>query len=185
MPSCGARSDDAHRQCEPNAHRTHAARRVDVVRVLLNRKANINKPAADGATPLIVAAQHHQLDVVELLLKRKADVRVLDKTQGWALWSVVRRRVACCFTCVMRLFARVARRVLTTRWPARWAAHEGQLAICKALIEARSPLHLVLPAETVRVGRARPTPAPQVNENGETCLYVAAARGHGDVVRLV
>lgn len=54
----------------------HAVRNknaVDIVRILLDRKASIDKPDNYGCTPLMHAIREDRLEIVQLLLNRNAD----------------------------------------------------------------------------------------------------------------
>ncbi|KAJ1489481.1 ankyrin repeat-containing domain protein, partial [Baffinella frigidus] len=56
--------------------------RLEVVRVLVRSKANVNHPEGDGTTPLIAASREGHLAVTQLLLKGGAD-RDLADGEGW------------------------------------------------------------------------------------------------------
>jgi hypothetical protein len=56
--------------------------RVDVAKLLLANKADVNAKAKNGSTPLHLAAAKGNKDIVELLLANKADVNALD-SEGW------------------------------------------------------------------------------------------------------
>ena len=47
---------------------------MEVVRVLVEKGADINKARNDGATPLHVASQNGHADVVRILVERGADI---------------------------------------------------------------------------------------------------------------
>ena len=47
---------------------------VDVVRVLLEHGAEINKAANSGCTPLFIASQEGRVDVVRVLVEQGADI---------------------------------------------------------------------------------------------------------------
>jgi uncharacterized protein len=49
------------------------------VRTLLQQKADVNRPSADGTTPLHYAVQRDDLAMVELLVKAGANVRALNR----------------------------------------------------------------------------------------------------------
>jgi ankyrin repeat protein len=60
---------------------------LDTVKVLLESKADVNAPNADGTTPLMVASQGGHKEIVKLLLAKDVDVNAKDKTDGrTALW---------------------------------------------------------------------------------------------------
>jgi ankyrin repeat protein len=57
--------------------------RMDVAKLLLANKADINAKAKNGSTPLHLAAAKGNKDIVELLLANKADVNAVDN-DGWS-----------------------------------------------------------------------------------------------------
>mmetsp|Transcript_17381 Transcript_17381/g.27777 ORF Transcript_17381/g.27777 Transcript_17381/m.27777 type:complete len:176 (-) Transcript_17381:346-873(-) len=56
--------------------------KTSTVKMLLNKKAMINKTDSDGNTPLIYAAKNGDDRTAKLLLKSKADVNRSDKKYG-------------------------------------------------------------------------------------------------------
>ena len=58
---------------------------MDVVKLLLNTKANVEAEDKDGGTPLSCAAKNGHVDVVKLLLNAKANVEAEDKDGGTPL----------------------------------------------------------------------------------------------------
>jgi uncharacterized protein DUF1566/ankyrin repeat protein len=57
--------------------------RLDVAKLLLADKADVNAKAKNGSTPLHLAAAKGSKDMVELLLANKADVNAVDN-EGWS-----------------------------------------------------------------------------------------------------
>jgi hypothetical protein len=57
--------------------------RLDVAKLLLADKADVNAKAKNGSTPLHLAAAKGNKDMVELLLTNKADVNAVDN-DGWS-----------------------------------------------------------------------------------------------------
>ena len=55
---------------------------AEVVKVLLDNKADVNASDTDGVTPLYIAARNGHIDVVKLLLDNKADVNASRHTDG-------------------------------------------------------------------------------------------------------
>ena len=51
---------------------------VDVVKLLLDHRADPNKPSFDGTTPLLFAAQEGFVDIAKLLLAHRTDVNRTD-----------------------------------------------------------------------------------------------------------
>ena len=57
--------------------------RLDVAKLLLADKADVNAKANNGSTPLHLAAAKGNKDMVELLLANKADINAVDN-DGWS-----------------------------------------------------------------------------------------------------
>lgn len=57
--------------------------RLDVAKLLIANKADVNAKANNGSTPLHLAAAKGNKDIVELLLDNKADVNAVDN-DGWS-----------------------------------------------------------------------------------------------------
>ena len=57
--------------------------RVDVVKILIANKADVNAQANNGATPLHLAAAKGNKDIIELLLANKANIDAVDH-DGWS-----------------------------------------------------------------------------------------------------
>ena len=52
---------------------------MDVVRVLVEQGADIDKAKNDGATPLFIASQNGHVDVVRVLVEQGADINKADE----------------------------------------------------------------------------------------------------------
>jgi hypothetical protein len=57
--------------------------RLDIAKLLLANKADVNAKANNGSTPLHLAAAKGNKDIVELLLENKADINAVDN-DGWS-----------------------------------------------------------------------------------------------------
>jgi hypothetical protein len=57
--------------------------RIEVAKLLIANKADVNAQASNGATPLHLAAAKGNKDIVELLLASKADINAVDH-DGWS-----------------------------------------------------------------------------------------------------
>jgi hypothetical protein len=57
--------------------------RLDVAKLLIEHKADVNAKATNGSTPLHLAAAKGNKDIVEMLIENKADVNAVDN-DGWS-----------------------------------------------------------------------------------------------------
>lgn len=69
------------------AHMTH----MDVVKLLIENEADINKQDNRGITTLMEASWNRHLGVVELLVKAKASLNITDERKYSALMQVCGR----------------------------------------------------------------------------------------------
>jgi ankyrin repeat protein len=66
--------------------------RLEIARILLDAKADVNQPDVNKITPLVSAISNHHLDIAELLLGRGADPNSADEWGRTPLWSAVEIR---------------------------------------------------------------------------------------------
>ncbi len=50
----------------------------NILKLLIEKKANVNKKNDLSETPLHLAVKNHQLEIVKILIKNKADVNAID-----------------------------------------------------------------------------------------------------------
>jgi ankyrin repeat protein len=72
----------------------YAARdgRLDIAKLLLANKANIDQTDANAITPLIMAIVNNRVDVAKLLIERGADIHAVDWYGRTPLWAAVETR---------------------------------------------------------------------------------------------
>jgi len=81
QPSLVSSKDEAYGQTP--LHVAALNDRLDVAKLLLANKADVNAKSNNGSTPLHLAAGKGNQDIVELLLAAKADVNAVDN-EGWS-----------------------------------------------------------------------------------------------------
>jgi serine/threonine protein kinase len=74
----GAHVDSVDARGRSALYRASAAGKVDAIRLLLDRQANINQRASDLSTPLLEAVTHARLDAAQMLIEHGADVNLGD-----------------------------------------------------------------------------------------------------------
>ena len=66
---------------------------IDLTRVLLDARAEINRPSANGTTPLVVAITNNHIELAMYLVERGADINTADPFhQQTPLFAAVERR---------------------------------------------------------------------------------------------
>lgn len=63
--------------------------RVEIVKYLLNRNADINALYDNDYTSLMLAVEHENIEMTKILLENNADVNIKDKYGNTALWKAV------------------------------------------------------------------------------------------------
>jgi ankyrin repeat protein len=66
--------------------------RVEIAKLLLDNKADINQVDANNITPLVEAITNHQLAVARLLIERGANLKTADQWGRTPLWAAVEIR---------------------------------------------------------------------------------------------
>jgi ankyrin repeat protein len=137
----------------------------EVQKLLATNSELIEKVASNGSTPLMFAAEGGSSEVIELLLKNKADINALNPKDMSALWFAVENKQ---WPVVVKLVEAGAKnldaspaegvnRGVTALW---WAAHHKQWPLVVKLIE-------------VGAGNLDTTPAEGASR-GLTILWMAA-----------
>ena len=88
----GAKPDlDHHETGETALMRASATGRIQIVRILLDARADIDRADDQGETPLIKAVRNGQLDVIEFLVEEGADPYLSDYATGLTAIDLARR----------------------------------------------------------------------------------------------
>ena len=141
---------------------------IELVKMLLEKKADVNARKTDGATPLFLAAIRGHTEIVKLLLDYKADVnRGLpdgDTPLHTAAWNGHPEVVKI----LLENKADVnARKRPDGDTPLHAAAWNGHLEVVKILLEKKADVN------------ARKCP------DGATALYLATGRNHTEIVKVI
>lgn len=75
----GARFSNPSKPQQTALYRAVSSRQTAAVKFLIENKADVNYPDAEGTTPLILAAEQGSVDIVRLLLAAGADPKAKDK----------------------------------------------------------------------------------------------------------
>nr|XP_042896391.1 poly [ADP-ribose] polymerase tankyrase isoform X4 [Parasteatoda tepidariorum] len=119
--------------------------RIDVVRVLIRHKANVDKMTNaqhDKLTPLMLASQKGHLDIVSLLIEHSAQVEMKDKKQRTALTHAIINGHAHVTSYLLRLGANPNSTDSSGNTLVHYAAAYGWYFCMKLLIEAGASLNL-------------------------------------------
>lgn len=139
----------------------------DVVKLLLDNKANINKPDSDGTKPLHLASLSGNKKIVEDLLafKPKLDAKDLN---GWAaIHFAVKNEHADIVELLVNAGCKInVKTKLDDQTPLHFAAELGNEAVVRVLLDARAHYN----ART---------------KVGETALFLACAKGSEKIVNML
>lgn len=137
------------------------------LRVLLQQKADVNAPQADGATAIEWAAYRNDLDMADLLIAGGANVKLANRDGVTPLWLASENGSARMIGKLIEAGADPNERQPNGETPLMMAARNGNLAALKFLLDHRANVNL---KEDLR---------------GTTALMWAAEQMHADAVKLL
>jgi ankyrin repeat protein len=170
-----------------------------IVELLLDRDADINQCDKTGRSPIVSACDHANWDLVKLLVRRGADLKLKSGNgRGSPLASAVNDDLLDMVQLLVENGADMD--VIVNKrgdTPLLWAASEGREAMVSLLLklgatmreDVRSPL--MAAAIHGQLGTVKillqhcPAYLDYTACLGETCLTVAARRGHTEVVKFL
>lgn len=170
---------------------------VDVVRVLLNKGALVNKEATDGYTALQAACFKGHVEVVRVLLASGADVNQSRDGHTALTFACVHGHAE-----VVRLLLGVVGIKVNVRnqgrlTPLFCACQNGHVEVVRLLLSAEGiEVNIVTPkgtplyracenghVEVVRVLLTADLDVNHARDNGQTPLYIASRNGNEEIVR--
>jgi len=140
---------------------------AEVVKVLLDNKADVNVSRTDGVTPLWIAAQEGHLEVVKLLLHNKADVNANRHTDG----------VTPLLMPAQEGHTDVVKLLLDNKADVNASQHNGVTPLYTAACAGHTDVVKLLLDNKADVNASK--------RCGATPLYIAACKGHIEVVKLL
>jgi len=145
-----------------------AARNSDraALRALIQKKADVNQPEADGATALHWAAYRDDLESVDLLLAAGANVNAANDLGATALWNA-------CTSAALP----VAKRLLDAGANPNLALIAGETPLMAAARAGKAGVAELLLAKGANANARGP--------RGQTALMWAVAERHPDVVKVL
>ena len=142
----------------------------EVARILLEHCAEVNPESSDNTSPLHVACvgSTDRVEIVQLLLERKASVNAKEKSKGWT---------ALHYSAQNGTIKSVEALVKVSRELVNRASFEGVTPLHLSCLEGRADVADTLLRYGARVNVK--------DRQGSTPLHVAAANSHADVVTLL
>jgi len=138
---------------------------ADVVKVLLERKANVDLSRSDDATPLFIASMQGHPEVVELLIAANATLHLDDEA------GISPLIIAC-----NNGHEQVVRALLAANAPVEQDDPNGRTPLYYACQAGRAEFVRILLAADASVDQAAASTTP---------LWVASTQGHAEVVSLL
>ncbi len=176
---------------------------IDVVKELVDHKADVNQKSNDESNPLIAAAQEDQVEIAKFLLEHKAEVdySIQKKDKGigtTALLSAVAKDNAEIVKLLIDSKADVNQPNYQDATPLFVAAEEGHIASLKVLLTKKPDIDkstkdgytpLCMAAQNGHLNTVEAlsneskSSIDKINNEGETPLFKAAQQGHIEVVK--
>jgi ankyrin repeat protein len=170
-----------------------------VVRLLVDRGADVKVKDNDGTTVLCLAALKGNKAMVQLLVDLGADVKAKDNNGRTVLHSVASQGNEAIVRLLVDRGADVNTKGNDGETVLHWAASEGHEAVVRLLVDRGADVKAtdnngktVLHQEAFRGNEAmvrllvdRGADVEATNKDGHTALHLAAFRGHEAVVRLL
>ncbi|MCP4370086.1 MAG: hypothetical protein GY797_18520 [Deltaproteobacteria bacterium] len=184
----------------------------EVVRLLLEANADVNKTHVNGASPLHIASQNGHIEVVKLLLAANVDVNKANKDGFTSLFMASQN----CHPEVVRLLleanARMEKANKDGATPLYAASQNGHTEVVKLLLAAKnaifigngisaqeqspnstSTIKLKVLSESMDADDITEilkllksgADVNLINENGYSPLYMASMDGHAEIVKLL
>ncbi len=137
------------------------------LRSLLQSKADVNTPQADGATAIQWAAYRNDLEMADLLIAARADVKLANHDGATALYLASIAGSAPMMDKLLKAGADVNERGPEGETPIMLAARNGRVDALKVLLDHKADVNAT---DTLR---------------GTTALMWAAEQGHPEAVKLL
>lgn len=152
-----------------------ASPNIEIVRLLLKKKADTNVQDRNGWTPLHCSASNQNLDICELLLQvRDIDVSVLNKDGTSALHYLVRNNPPeeqqVIYRTVLDLY-------VERRGDVNSQSKHGEAALHQACLRGNIAAVRFLLANQANIN--------MLNKIGETCLHYAVRAGQKEIIELL
>ncbi|MBV8844912.1 MAG: ankyrin repeat domain-containing protein [Bryobacterales bacterium] len=137
------------------------------VRNLIQQKADVNAPQADGATALHWAVYHSDKDLVDMLLRAGADPKIANREGSTPLWLASISGDAAILESLLKAGADPNEKLPLGRTPLMAAARTGKVDAIKVLLDHGAQVNA---KETLR---------------GTTPLMWAADEGHAPAIKFL
>jgi ankyrin repeat protein len=145
-----------------------AMNNVVATRELLRRGAAADTPvqAGSGGTALLIASEGGHVDVMDLLIKAGAAVRLQDRQGDSPLMGAIRIGSIEGVKLLLKHGADVGQRDNAGRTPLVWAARTGRADVVRALLDAGASIDVT-------------------DKSGQSAMTVAVAKGHDNIVAML
>mmetsp|Transcript_44626 Transcript_44626/g.112459 ORF Transcript_44626/g.112459 Transcript_44626/m.112459 type:complete len:909 (-) Transcript_44626:74-2800(-) len=166
--------NDRDRQQQTLLHVACYENNVDMVRLLLENKADVDVQDRNGWTPLHCAASAGRYDIVMLLMEHDADLNALNRDGTSVMHYLVRRFVP---DAQKESFIAVLKTMIERGFDVNTQNKFGESPLHQACLRGNIPSIKLLLDSDAKVDA--------VNKIGESSLHYAVRAGHKEAVRLM
>ncbi|VDI10860.1 Hypothetical predicted protein [Mytilus galloprovincialis] len=139
---------------------------TEVVQMLINNKADINKCIDNGASPLFIACQEGHTEVVQMLINNKADINKCNDEEISPMYIACQNGHTEVVQMLINNKADINKCSDTGASPLYSACWKGHTEVVKMLINKKADIN-------------------KCKDTGESPLYVACQEGHTEVVQML
>ncbi|ACE06220.1 hypothetical protein Aasi_0849 [Candidatus Amoebophilus asiaticus 5a2] len=147
-------------------HLTSGMGNIEILKLLLEYKADVNTKNINGCSPLYLAIQEEYIAIINLLLKHKANVNLADKSNRSPLYVAIRKGSLEMVNILLDYKANINCKDIHGFSPLHLAAGMNHLEIVGLLIDRGANIEAK-------------------NKDGRSALYVAVDEGNLEMVRLL
>jgi ankyrin repeat protein len=172
---------------------------VEVVKILLEKGANIGAQNQNGYTPLHFAAEYGHVEVVKILLEKGANIEAQNQNAYTTLHFAAEKGNFAVIKILLEKVADIEAKSQNGYTPLHLAAGDGNVEVVKILLEkganieaqnlyAYTPLHFAAEyghVEVVKILLDKGADIKAKDQHDYTPLHLAAGDGHVEIIKML